>query len=367
MTTRYRKFNNTIDKYPDLELLDISSNDYKTILARDCKYGVRSLSNKSFEGLNYTLGFELETIKGSIPEGEEYDLNCKTVHDGSLRGDDGSDPLGAEYVTGILTGDSGMMQLQKICTVLSAHCAINHKCGVHVHVGNIKFTNESLLMMYYLALQLESEIFELMPASRRENSYCRKLKDLRLNFDSLLETKSKLSRDIIVDELFEQFFKYVSHGHDINAGCNKNTNHPLGTKCGYNKETQRYSWLNFVHCVFATRGKADYKTLEFRNHSATLNFKKIYYWTKICIAFVNFVENHSESILKRVHYDKKGNSFPINLETIINAAYPKTADTLIEYVQKRKVLFNTTEGESTDYSTDRKDSKNLKIKEITCV
>ena len=51
-----------------------------------------------------------------------------------------------------------------------------------MHTGGIKFNNELIVYLYKLSLLVEKEIFSMMPVSRRENEYCKKLKPFKFNF-----------------------------------------------------------------------------------------------------------------------------------------------------------------------------------------
>lgn len=366
---KYRPFNNIIkkNKYLDNDLLDEESK--KELLKRDLDFGVRTLTNKIFEGLNYTFGVEFETMSGRVNEKEAEDLNLLCEFDGSLRefpDQKKEDVLGSEYVTGVLIGDSGMYQIQKITNILSKKCTIGPKAGLHVHIGSIKFTKENIVYLYMLGLILENEIFDMLPKSRKLNSYCKPLK--KLKFDKLFNKSiSPLDYKILISSFYNDIFKYVSFGSLPSKKSNKSTNHPLGSKCGYNKETQRYCWLNFVTAMFNTKNNPNAMTLEFRNHSSTLSYVKIKNWIKICVAFVNFAENHKSSIKQGYWINKQGEKNDICLNTIINAAYPKTGKLIIDYIDKRKSKFffdsNVTENE--EYF-EKNENIILNLKESVC-
>ena len=60
------------------------------------------------------------------------DLNLKAVYDGSING--------KEYVTGCMSGNSGVNMLDKICDALAINeCYVDSTCGVHVHIGGANF------------------------------------------------------------------------------------------------------------------------------------------------------------------------------------------------------------------------------------
>ena len=70
-------------------------------------------------------------------------------------------------------------------------------------------------------------------------------------------------------------------------------------------------------------------TVEFRIHSASLNYTKIKNWIKICMAIVHYTENNYISI-----FEKK-----VTLSDIIKYTYKKTNGSLLEYVNQRTELF----------------------------
>lgn len=368
---KFRAFNNQVKKFKDYDSEYLTDEERKQILERDIVYGVRSNTFKAFEGLDYTFGVELETSSGNISELECDGLNLKCEFDGSLRDTPDQrreDVLGGEYITGVLTGDAGIYQLQRTCRVLAEKCTINKNAGIHVHVGGLKFNKLNIVYMYLLGVLLQDEIFSLLPISRRNNSYCRKLKTLRIDQKQLNNAKTPLMYKLLIDEYYNQIHVLVSSGKLPDKKTNKSTNHPMGSKCGYDKNAQRYCWLNFVTCMFNTKGSTDAYTLEFRNHHSSLNFIKIKHWVKLCMAFCAFAENHQDSIRRGFWLDQDGNQHPINLQTIIKVIYPKRGKLLSEYVERRKNLFAHDIGdiEALEYERDLESIKKLTLTESIC-
>lgn len=284
-----------------------------------------------------------------------------------------------EYVTGVLKGDSGLTQLYELCRVLSTRCKINRLCGTHVHVGSLGWNKEDIVYAYILAEMLEKEIFAMMAESRRNNSYCRTLTKIIGNrVESLAGMRSQGEYNTIIDELYSDIYKEVtfikgknlpgvdrlgtttsSRNEDsiVNSRTlNKANNHPLGTKCGYDKNAQRYCWLNFVTLLYDTKGNPNARTLEFRNHGATMSFTKIKNWIKICFAFCKFVEAHKTLI-------NRGN---VTLKDVVTLVYPKTGLELYAYIQERTQIF-TTKDESIDYVEATIPTKKTVKEVIECV
>lgn len=369
----YRKFDNTFSKinFKDVVNKQLTNNEInnaevleikKNILKRNIEMGVESITFKEFEGQRYTYGIELESSQGRFEEDEVSHLNVKAVHDGSLREPDGSNPLGGEYVTGILVGDAGLNQLHEICRVLQTKCKLDKRCGVHVHIGNLNWGKEEVVYSWILAELLEKEIFDTLPASRRNNSYCRPLDKLigKKGIATLVNSKSIQEYNIEINNIYDTIFTVVSGLHPSEKPSNrinKNTDHPKGPKCGFDKNSQRYCWLNYVTLLFNTKKAPDSWTLEFRNMSGTLNYTKIKNWLKLCMAFCSFVENHKTII-------KDSLKTPITLELVIKTIYPKTGIKLNSYINERKQMFQTSD-ESIDYVVDKQIAKKS-IKEVAC-
>lgn len=360
------------DGYPQDEIQEKTSEAFK----KNLKFGVESLTYSVFEGIQYTFGIEIETCIGRIPDEDAENLNVKAVHDGSLRDKNGATP-GGEYVTGVLKGDSGLVQLHELCRVVQTYCKVNTQCGVHVHVGSLEWGKEDVIYSYILGELLEEELFSLLPVSRRDNSYCRCLTPITLKYLKELSTsKSKGQYDIIINELYNEVYKEVTYikGNPksfvpkpeanevegvvdsmiLSRNIHKNINHPLGSKCGYDKNAQRYTWLNFVTLLYLTKGETGTHTLEMRNHSATMNFKKIKNWIKICLAFCKFVEIGKTRI----------NTGAVTLEEVIMTVYPRTGEDLMKYINERKEVFKS-KTESIDYIDEIPEKQS--IKEVVCV
>ena len=70
----------------------------------------------------------METISGKLPQYLDDSLNYLSIRDGSLKDEDGEE-YGYEYVTGVLTGDTGLLQTKKLCNALTKYCIVNKKCG----------------------------------------------------------------------------------------------------------------------------------------------------------------------------------------------------------------------------------------------
>ena len=303
------------------------------------KYGIKSSTYLVTEGKRYTFGAEIETSAGHLPGYLDQDLNYEAVHDGSLRDENGK-VWGGEYVTGVLTGDSGFLQLKRLCNELSKRCQINKKCGVHIHIGGVNFNKEFIVYLYKLALDLEKEIYAMLPKSRNGNEYCRPLH--KFTFDLNRKFNSPMDYNMHIDDKYSMLLNHIAHVERFDPSrMNKKTQHPLGNKCGYNHSTARYCWLNLVPAMFDTRGNGAY-TIEIRNHSATLSYTKIKNWTLITMAMMWFAENEKQYIANN----------KVSLSTVIMKAYPKKGQALLNYIYERTAKFSldSITEETNDYS-----------------
>lgn len=340
------------DRYSEYRRFNaIRSNKNCKTVAEKIKYGIYSPTFLINENKRYTFGLELETTKGLIPSWLDKDLNVQCVRDGSVDA--------GEYVTGILVGDAGFMQAQKLCNEASRRCSIDASCGMHVHIGGMNPSKEFIVLAYKLGRDIQGELSEMLPYSRRDNNFCRDLDNLGIDMN-FYNSQTRDEYNIKLKEAYSAIMRFLSHtGQMPSKSLNKKKNHPMGSKCGYNKDTPRYCWLNLIPTAFNTRHNGSY-SLEFRNHSGTLNFVKVKNWVKICMAFVWIVENHPQKVA----------SEKLTLADILRLAYPKTGEKLIQYVEKRKELF--LEKADVDHSNERKEYskarsnsiKDLKVREL---
>lgn len=359
------KVNEFIDKKgPKNKNIGLSYSSTRLGIGRKLSYnlGLESPSYRGTFGLKYNFGVELETSSGTVYSnmliGNE--LNVKGVHDGSVKG--------TEFVTGVLKGDTGMLQLYKLTKVLNKYTCIDKTCGVHVHIGGAIFNKSFNVYAYILGRKLEDSIFSMLPKSRKTNRFCGTLPNLKL--EKILK---KYGFKYGVEVAYDVLYRAMTYGEAPSAERNKNQPHKFGRYCGQyngidNKNNLRYKWLNFIPCNFKVRSSDavdlnskthDQKihTLEFRNHSATLNYFKIKNWILICMAFVNYVENYKDSII-----NNKNITVPMILKKVYGEENSKP---LIKYYNERVKKFSKEEAEKSEYKTGEIPSKS--IKDLLCV
>lgn len=296
-------------------------------------------------GMRFKFGLETETISGYFPQYLDNFLFYSAVHDGSLRDAGDNNVYGMEMVSDVLQGDLGLKHMKKILYEMSRRCLTNKKCSNHFHISGDKntFNKENIVLMYYLYRSLENELFSMMPISRRDNEYCRRLEPININLDNITK-----DRKYYIDLYYKEIVEFLSQKEPLGSHVNKKKDHPKGPKCGYDHSTARYCWVNFIPAVFDTRGNSQY-TIEFRLMSASTSYYKIKNWLLLCFALVDIVENHKQEIYKHKQ---------LTLSNIIEICYPRNFKKIVDYIDLRKKKFedNSESVEIKDYLDNEEDN-----------
>lgn len=196
-------------------------------------------------GMTRATMADLVTAAGIDCRAESYGhvqpTQWKIVTDGSLRGGNGM-----EIVSPPLAGEAGLEQVRKVCAALTrAGCRVNRSCGLHVHVEARSLGLDAIKRLVGLYLSGESVIDSLLPLSRRggANMYCKSLTGAnRTAIDTAYNVAGVASA--------------VSGGR-----------------------VDRYVKLNL--CSFWRHG-----TVEFRQHSGTVDGEKAIQWIRLCLRMV---------------------------------------------------------------------------------
>ena len=298
----------------------------------DIKHGASTLSYRETEGISYKFGVEIETDSCDPAfclqsEAKSRSLNISSVYDGSISGN--------EYVTGILSGDAGFKNLQKICKYLhEADCKVNKACGIHVHVSGFVPSRDFQMRAIMLGMLIQDEVFEFLPSSRKDNTYCKKIKS---NFCGFIPHAKKNTKDY--KRNLKLLMQYVSTSTRMtfDKDNNKQHRHPNGRYC-----SSRYKWLNLNNCAW--RGK---DTIEFRMHSSSIQYEKVKNAVLIDIAIVKYIENNSRLIHDAFadYLSFNSGALPkinksITFADIINSVYSEgKAAVLLSYIEMRKAKF----------------------------
>lgn len=206
------------------------------------KFGVEiEAFNVSRENLERALN-----NAGIRTRAESYNHNArnhwKIVGDASISGSNSF-----ELVSPPLEGMAGLTELQTVCRVLGElNAKVNRSCGLHLHFDASAMTIESWKNLYVNYATFEDAIDQIMPVSRRANNnrYCNtmKVRNYRQKIDNCL-TLQAIELEIT-----------------------------MGTRY-YKLNTQAY-WRH--------------RTVEFRQHSGTIEYSKISNWVKICAQLLDY-------------------------------------------------------------------------------
>lgn len=170
----------------------------------------------------------------------------KAVTDASL-----GNLRGVEFVSPVLRGEAGLTQLEQVCDALTDFgCTVNRSCGYHVHVGvenaSVAFWRD-IAKLYAI---YEPVIDGFMPPSRRasSNMYCRSMTSASIPAIEAATDREGVARAA--------------------TGLRVLTNE------------SRYYKLNLV-------AYSRHRTVEFRQHSGTLDARKTRMWTTLCLRMVD--------------------------------------------------------------------------------
>lgn len=189
----------------------------------------------------------------------------KLVFDSSIVGQNSF-----ELVSPILEGENGLEQVRVVCKVLKkCNAYINKSCGMHVHFDAQNIDLQHWKNIYKNYAGFEEQIDELMPASRRANNayYCKSLKIN--NLASKIDGARNLRQ---IEGIFQD---------------------------------SRYFKIN-------PKSYIRHNTIEFRQHSGTIEFEKASNWILFLHNLVDYSKNHSATDFSWAGLEK------INQESIIS-------------------------------------------------
>lgn len=172
----------------------------------------------------------------------------KIVSDGSVTGDGAM-----EVVSPVLSGEAGFTAVTRVCAVLGRLGArVNSSCGLHVHVGARDLSINAMRRLVFIYGESELVIDSLLPVSRRANNnhYCRSIRNVNLSTVAMARDAAAIA---------------IAHGG-------------------------RYCKLNFV--AFSR-----HSTVEFRQHSGTVDAVKINNWVKFCMRMVATAQREQDQAI----------------------------------------------------------------------
>lgn len=202
------------------------------------------------------VGLEIEAVHDMDDEMEtdfyedniEIDRNWRIVHDGSINSEGGT---GREFVMrGGMQGDELYQAIEGLSDILwSRGWGVNRSCGLHIHIDGSDLDAEHLSSILKVAKMSESIIYKMMPPSRRNGRWCRRIP---LSLSEI--ERMRLSEEHFIEAWYSAF--------DVRPSMEK-----------YNDS--RYCGVNM-------HSRVVHGSIEFRHHSGTIDPRKIINWIEIC-------------------------------------------------------------------------------------
>jgi len=206
------------------------------------------------------FGIEFEAENGDQDNIEELPLGCGITDDASL------DSSGVEIQTPPASLNAGEAIVFKVCKALKdAGFEATVSCGAHIHLNARDFRDnpEKLSQVLHTYYAIEDLIYSMIPESRWNNSYCKRLSK-SYSYNSFT--------DMITSKEFEKKWYMSDSESDIAEYKQQKYNNT------------RYNGINF-HSIFY-RG-----TLELRHHAGTINPLKILNWVAFHQAVIDYAIN----------------------------------------------------------------------------
>jgi len=281
---------------------------------------------------NFTIGVEIETSGGNIPENKLYQLGLLPLRDGSIKGH--------EY-TSVIIKDKQFDTFKNIFTETKENCSTNQNCSLHYHFGNIKKSKAFTVAFWMLYYRLQDSLEVLCPPYKRDLMYLTNkrvnsggsgrngVKDHCKKMPSLFN-KSKITN---IDEAFNIILMFLNEGSQPTCVSQRELlfKHIKDGRQKWDFENRYYA-VNLIPFLFESK-----QTIEFRYHSGTVNFYKAFAWALICSALLQYAELNIEKILEGKE--------KIQLTDVINIFNDKTeegifiTDWLNEYINYRSLLY----------------------------
>lgn len=244
----------------------IADNKFGIELELSCshQYSLSQIVNHVYEKTQLDV-----SIISSWSQGRASSYQWKIVPDESIQCNRNEPDCNKfELVSPILTGQEGLAQIQKILNkgfnqLSSSTIKVNKSMGFHVHINVGNRTLDDLKKICINFVKYEDAFDSFMPPSRRRNTYCQSNK-------LAVGSNNKARKDRIL-------------------ACNS-----LSDLCHVMNPQGRYYKLNLENLRTGRQ-----QTIEFRQHSATFEYKKSSYWVRFCMAFVmNSVKYKTPKALK---------------------------------------------------------------------
>jgi hypothetical protein len=214
----------------------------------------------------FTLGLELETSSSAIPKEEMEKIGFASLYDGSI--------TGPEY-TSVILDFSKLHYVHRAMQLLKRMSTYDKYCSLHIHFGNILYSDDNLLAIYNLYQRLQDELNYIIAPFRKDYKYlASKDKDHCKNLPKLLNNN--------VNDILQLF-----HLNDVgNLEDYRNSRDKWNLK-------GRYFNINFINYIC---NKPESKTVEIRPLQMTTNFDYFLTFLLVNYCIINYAINNTNKI-----------------------------------------------------------------------
>lgn len=237
-----------------------------------------------------TYGFEFETSAGLIPSKFLHEIGLIPLRDGSISG--------LEYATIPYSGLTGISNLSKACDYLKMFTESDEKCSLHIHIGGLDRTIDTILAFLKLVVFTQDEYYMMFPLYKKyhfgykNKSYSEPYPEhIKVLLAQPLKTKEERL------EVFDKIFTYLSQGvsfKNYNNDLERVMVHPSDPEGTHKWQIrERYKIVNLIPLIFGNK-----KTVEFRIHTPTFDFQKIFLYLASVDALVVVANKMADSILR---------------------------------------------------------------------
>lgn len=235
---------NPFERLVGIELETIGGDSFSTLeLPKSIQTKVRS----AYDGSLYT--------SNNYGEEDDDDFDNDNYHQDDDRRNRGA---GREFITVPIGRDSLFKTVDDLCRFLrQKNCLVNKSCGLHLHFDMREETIETSRKTFLIFSLFEQTLFDMLPPSRRNSRYCLPLK--------------------------KDYKEFFSSGFDEYWYGSSNHNNLRSYKREKYNNT-RYSSINY-HSLFY------HSTLENRQHSGTINSRKIKNWILINQILIDYAKS----------------------------------------------------------------------------
>src|SRR5579871_5508506 len=178
---------------------------------------------------------------------------------------------GAEVVSPVLSGEAGIQEARRVTAAIREFgCTISVRCGFHVHVNAADLSLEQLRTLAINFVHCETAFDAIVPPSRRRdlNRY-------------ILSNRTAFGGSYDNDAINRAIDAYASAAtrQDLIGVVSSSAQKSFGRY-----SVTRYRKLNLT-------ALDRYGTVEFRQHSGTVDPDKVENWVRLCVAFVERSKN----------------------------------------------------------------------------